>query len=193
MQTSLGSAYWNPYASGVIAGGANNTAGGTNSAAFGASNQSIGTQSFSAGYMNTVYGPSAVALGENNYISTGNNSAVALGKWNVTGANYSLASGYYTSALGENSLSGGAYTKAYSYGSVAIGRYNAPLANETEAAAKTIWRDGTDPVGEPIDALFVVGNGTADNARSNALVVKKNGEVDIKKVPAKGGIPMYQQ
>jgi hypothetical protein len=186
---SLGSAYWNPYASGVVAGGISNTAGGNSSAAFGASNQSIGTQSFSAGYLNTVYGASSAAFGQNNYVNSSTNSATALGKWNVTGANHALATGYYTTALGENSLSAGYYTKAYSYGSVALGRFNAPLSNETETAAKTTWRDGTGS--QPVDALFVIGNGTADNARSNALVVKKNGEVDIKKVPAKGGIPMY--
>ena len=187
---SLGSAYGNPYATGVVVVGANNTAGNNYAAAFGASNQSNGLQSFSAGYMNTVYGSSSVALGEINYIASGNNSAVALGKYNVTGGNFTLATGYYTSALGDNSVTAGHYTKAYSYGSVAVGRFNAPLSNETESAAKTTWRDGTGS--QPNDALFVVGNGTADNARSNALVVKKNGEVDIKKVSAKGGIPMYQ-
>ena len=191
---SLGSAYGNPYATGVVVVGANNTAGNNYAAAFGASTQSNGLQSFSAGYMNTVYGSSSVAFGEINYIASGNNSAVALGKYNVTGGNFTLATGYYTSALGDEFGDGRTLHQSLLFWecrcrSIATNGNWPPTRTRCRLPEPT-WRDGTGS--QPNDALFVVGNGTADNARSNALVVKKNGPLDIKKVSAKGGIPMYQ-
>lgn len=162
------------------------TAAGTNSAAFGASNQSIGGSSLSAGYGNYAYATSSVTLGEYNY--TYGQGAVALGRWNSANGSAALAGGYFATSPSHYGVALGSYTNAYSYSSMAVGRYNAPVGTENVSseltAARTTWRSG--------DSLFVVSNGTSSSARSNALVVKKNGEVEIGKIPAKGGIPMYQ-
>ncbi|MGI8604979.1 MAG: hypothetical protein ACR2OZ_18570 [Verrucomicrobiales bacterium] len=182
----IGNSY-NPSATGTFAAGANNTAQGTSSVAFGASNTATGSQAHAVGYMNSASGTSAIALGENN--GAAGLGAVALGRWNVAAADSSLSANYHTTAFGNYSTAAGYYTNAYSYASIAGGRYNAPVGTENntsdQSAARTTWRDG--------DSLFVIGNGTSNTARSNALVVKKDGQVEIMKVPAKGGIPMYQQ
>ena len=59
-------------------------------------------------------------------------------------------------------------THAVAFSSTAVGRYNEGGFN---TANRTSWVD-TDP-------LFMIGNGTADNARSNALLVQKNGKMSI--------------
>ena len=57
-------------------------------------------------------------------------------------------------------------TTARPYASFVIGSYNAPLAGSTSAWVAT-------------DPLFVIGNGTAANATSNAFMVLKNGNTGI--------------
>jgi hypothetical protein len=170
----LGNPYWNAYASGTLAAGSNNKTGGSNSVAFGASNNTIGIQSMAAGYMNTSVAASSIALGECN--STNGIGSVALGRWNIANADSSLSTGWHTTAWGNYSQAGGFFTNANSYSSVALGQYNAAMGTETVpaevTAARTTWRGS--------DSLFVIGNGTGDTARSNALALKKNGELTLK-------------
>ena len=54
-------------------------------------------------------------------------------------------------------------TTARAYASVSIGRYNDSIISSSPLT----WID-TDPV-------FIIGNGTANNSRKNALIVYKNG------------------
>lgn len=68
----------------------------------------------------------------------------------------SHAEGYHTQALHEASHAEGVGTKTYRSGQLVIGWYNAtPSSND----------------------LFVIGNGTADNARSNVFTVSLDGKV----------------
>ena len=82
---------------------------------------------------------------------------------------YSTAMGLHSEAKGRGSLAAGLHNFAPTVGEVALGAYNQsyfPLADATN----TFY---------PTDRIFSLGNGTADNARSNAMVVLKNGNVGI--------------
>ncbi|MCW0218829.1 MAG: hypothetical protein OJI67_10955, partial [Prosthecobacter sp.] len=78
----------------------------------------------------------------------------------------SLSLGQDTGAYTDRSIAIGRGSLAYLPGQVAIGNYNI-LGN----VVHTVWQ---------YDPIFIIGNGTADNARSNALVVKRNGDMEVK-------------
>ena len=118
--------------------------------------KATGTYSHAEGDTTTASGSHAHAEGSANTAS-GNNSH-AEGYDTKAQGNYSHAEGGHTTSSGDNSHAGGFYTKADQINQTAIGKYNT-----------------TSNTG----ALLSVGNGTADNARSDAFVVKSTGEVII--------------
>ena len=142
--------------------GDGNEASGAYSVALGRRNISSGAGAFTAG----AYGNEATAL-----------SAVAIGSLNEANGTYSVAlgtqnetSGFVGIALGtENTVSGsfatavGIDNRAKSYGELVVGLYNTNYTPSNVGAF-----DATD-------RLFVIGNGTANNSRSDAMVMLKNG------------------
>ncbi|MFT3982056.1 MAG: hypothetical protein QM687_16430 [Ferruginibacter sp.] len=133
------------------------------------------------GHINTASGYAATAMGDGNTAS--GTAATTLGSWgtasginsltagfaNIASGSTAAAMGVSTQASGDYSLATGAGTKAPSYAETGIGVYN---SNYTPAAnGATQWNSS--------DRLLSVGNGTADNARSNALTVLKNGNIGI--------------
>ena len=133
------------------------------------------------GNSNTASGNAAIAMGSNN-ISSGA-ASTAMGALNTASGSNSLASGFANAtpgqgatafgggnnASGDFSFAAGTGIKTPSYGEVGIGNYN---VNYTPAAnGATQWNNP--------DRLFTIGNGTAENARNNALTVLKNGNVGI--------------
>ena len=93
--------------------------------------------------------------------------STAMGRNSIASGNYSTAMGYYTTASGVYSTAMGLYTIAPSYAETVIGRYNTNYV----PAGTTSWNAS--------DRLFVVGNGTAVGAESDAMVILKNGNVGI--------------
>lgn len=78
-----------------------------------------------------------------------------------------------------NAYAIGAYATSECFGQITLGSYN---LNEFPTASKTQWNGG--------DPLLVVGNGTSETERSNALVVLKNGNTKINgklKIKSPGG------
>ncbi len=154
-----------------VAFGLNNTAKGVYSFAAGNNNNTTGTYSASTGKGNTVNGGFSVAFGKD--CKTGGagfgdgNYAMAVGHNAHAHGNYSVAAGLNTEARGDNSLALGLETQANSYCELAIGRYN----KSQPAGGVGTWT-ATDPI-------FTVGNGTADDARSNAFIVYKNGDATL--------------
>ncbi len=69
-----------------------------------------------------------------------------------------LASGSYSTAMGYNST-------AQSYASLVLGRYNTLVGLSDEW---NMW-----------DPVFVIGNGSSEDSRSNAMTVYKNGIADL--------------
>ncbi|MCX7550476.1 tail fiber domain-containing protein [Xanthomarina sp. F2636L] len=138
-----------------------------------------GSYSLAIGYKNTASGLVSTALGSGTLASS--NYATAMGINTVASGLYSTALGfdtnatgdastsigYNTVASGEASTAMGYNTKATAYASTVIGSYNTGSGNATSWIA-------TDP-------LFIIGNGTSNSNKSNALTVLKNGHIGIDK------------
>ena len=144
--------------------GKSTTASGENSTAMGFVSDATGetslaaNSSWAAGLRSAAFNE-AQAHGENSF-ATGNGYVGDTGT-NAAGIAGGGAFGVNAAALGEG-------THAVAFSSTAVGRYNEGGYN---TANRTTWVD-TDP-------LFMIGNGTDDNARSNALIVQKNGKMSI--------------
>ena len=135
-----------------------------------------GNYAHSEGYNTKASGESSHAEGRNT-ISSGNyshaegsNTTASSSQSHAEGSNtiasgtHSHAENYYTTALGNYSHTSGYYTIADKPSMFVCGKYN------IYDSSQTTLND---------NKLFVVGNGTADNARSDAFVVYNNGEVKI--------------
>jgi len=176
--------------------GNGSSAGGYASAALGNYSEASGDSAFAAGNYATAEGYAATAMGNGTsateyastalgngsfateYGSTAMGNSVASG-YGSTAMGYSTASGSGSTALGsstatgDNSASMGIQTLAQAYGSVVIG------ANNVAEGDSANW--------VPTDPLFVIGNGTGDSndppevQNRNALVVYKNGQINIPK------------
>ena len=91
------------------------------------------------------------------------NGSHSEGWYTVAVGAYSHAEGYYTRADGYGSHTSGTYTKATRDYQTVIGKYNA------NHSTNTIFDSG--------DYAFIIGNGTDNNNRSNALTVDWTGSV----------------
>ena len=123
----------------------------------------VGAWSASFGFNNRVKGVGSFASGLENSVST--NYSVALGSYNFAKNIRTLAFGNYSEALGDYSNAIGYGVAAQAYQSTAVGRFNKLAGNATSDLL-------TDPI-------FVIGNGTSDVYRSNALTFLKNGNIGI--------------
>ncbi|MCX6265926.1 MAG: hypothetical protein NTW16_01015 [Bacteroidetes bacterium] len=139
----------------VIVGGRVNNVSGTESSIVGGSHNTVsGFRSFiGGGYTNTVSNWNAVVVGGESNQATGTDAFVG-------GGNSNSAGGYYSFVGGGNG------NTAQSYGESALGLYATVGAGNATAYIST-------------NRLFVVGNGTADAARSNALTILKNANTTI--------------
>lgn len=152
--------------------GFSSTAIGTSTNAAGPSSVAMGTNSLSSSFASVAIGNQARAIGN---VSTAmgynteasGNVSVALGNISSASGDFSTAIGSNTNASGDISTSIGLGTNSRPYGSLTIGRYNDSVIS---SSTKT-WI-ATDP-------LFIVGNGTSNLDRNNALVVFKNGNATL--------------
>jgi hypothetical protein len=129
----------------------NTTQRGINSIAMGNGNIARGNYSLSLGLDNLAHSASSVAIGTNN-IAEGYNS-IALGRNVSTTGLHSMALSFYSAAR--------------SFGETTMGMF------ATDYVPNAIQTFDLN------DRLFTIGNGTADAARSNALVVYKNGDATL--------------
>ncbi len=125
---------------------------------------------------------SLVAGGRQNYAS--NQHSTIIGGWNNTASGkYSTAingfnntaSGYTSTAMGADNTASGNYSTASGYNTISACLGTTTIGHFNDNSSWTSCKSGINPV--PIDGspLFVIGNGTNTNARSNALVVYDNG------------------
>lgn len=125
--------------------------------ASGYASSAIGTSSMASGFGSITLGNSLEASGE---------FGTAIGHENIASALNSTAIGYKAKANGDYANSFGAGTIANGFASFVTGLYN----DEVVAPQQGI-EDNTP--------LFVIGNGLSDVQRSNALVLKYNGNMGI--------------
>ena len=97
------------------------------------------------------------------------NYSTAMGEGTTASGDDSIAVGSYTTASGGTSTAMGTSTTASDNSSLVIGHFNLSGSTVTANAAD-FSLDNT---------AFVVGNGTASNNRSDALVVKFNGDATL--------------
>lgn len=149
----------------AFAGGFESIAKGKNALAFGVQAEANTDQSVALGNEAKANGSLSIALG--NKAKANNLCTFAVGNTAEASGDHSVAigNGAKTREGKSNMVALGLGTIASSWGQVAVGRYN----EET-----------------PTNAVFVVGNGTADGLRSNAFVVTTDGGVVMP-----GGLSAY--
>jgi hypothetical protein len=133
------------------------------STAMGMLTSATGYGSTALGYSSVTNAESATAMGYGTNASGIGSTAMGLstaasGTGSTSMGSSTAASGYFSTALGFN-------TTAQCYASLVLGRYNlnAGLSDEWN-----FW-----------DPVFVIGNGSSTDARSNAMTVYKNGIADF--------------
>ncbi len=136
---------------------------GNYSMAEGASNKASGYASHAEGYDTTASG--ALSHAEGLTTTASGRRSHAEGRFTTASGDQSHAEGYTTIASGSDSHAQNGYTIAQRRSQTAIGEYN---------VADTTGADGTVRG----DYVFMIGNGTAENARSNALTVDWSGNVE---------------
>jgi hypothetical protein len=125
----------------------------------------IGLYSIALGNGPKASGFSSTAMGTNTTAS--DNFSTAMGYSTTASGTTSTAMGNKTIASGNVSTAMGNNTKSKSFGGLSIGLYN----DSTNAASSTSSNS--------LNRIFEIGNGTADNARSNAMTVLQNGNIGI--------------
>lgn len=166
---------------------------GNYSVAMGNDNLASGFSSFSMGDNSWALGSSSIALGSGVF-SLGN-ASVAMGNSATAEGNASVSLGLQTSARGNRSMAINEASDAIGIGSlaagsstVATGNYSTTLGDQTVGrafASLTIGRFNDSIITSnptswvSADPLFIIGNGTSDAARNNALVVLKNGSTGL--------------
>ena len=147
-----------------VAFGSSTTASGAQSVAFGCMTESVGecsaafgSSTKALGFKSTAFGTLTNADGEN---------ATAFGNSTTTNAENAAAFGNDTEAVGDNSIAFGFHTDAHGQNSAVFGQYNDPVVSDNASVT------GSSP-------LFIVGNGNSGVALSNALIVRKDGNIGI--------------
>jgi hypothetical protein len=140
-------------------------------------NNNIGIISLATGEDTTASGEVATAMG---YKTTASGEvATAIGVRTEASGSFSVATGYETEAKNCSSTATGYKTKASGFASTSMG-----ISTTAQALASVVmgrWNifSGDRDNWVATDPLFVIGNGTSDGARSNALTVLKDGKVGL--------------
>jgi len=124
-----------------------------------------GIFSTTMGRNTTASSTASTAMG--NRTNASGSGSTAMGILTTASGFASIAMGDNTFASGDISTAIGLETVSKAFASLSIGRFN----DSINSSNKTNWIS-TDP-------LLILGNGSSNAARSNALVVYKNGNTDI--------------
>lgn len=137
-------------------------------------NTTIGTNSISLGTDNEVTAQNALGVGLDNVVNA--REAFASGRSNTASGYYSHAEGYGNSVLMQNGHVEGEYNTVSGRSAHAEGEYN--IANHRDQhvfGSYNIADTSTQNASTKGNYIEIVGNGTADNARSNARTLDWSG------------------
>jgi hypothetical protein len=157
---------------------------------WGHSTQATGFNSFAAGWDVVASNSHAVAIGEGNKAIGSNSVALGLN---------STANGFYSFTVGQNTRSGGEGSFATGLSTEALGLQSFAAGNDTRASGQSSFAMGSGIVSRAYvaafgryndtisasggwvdtDPLFMLGNGSSNATRSNALLVTKEGNMTI--------------
>ena len=145
----------------------NSTATGSYAAAMGNNTTASGPYSTSMGYETTASGWYSTAMG---FLTTSSGwYSTAMGyQTTASGGHGAIAMGDGSTASGYSSTAMGYYTTASDYASLVIGQHNSSGSSATSAASFSTSAPA-----------FVIGNGTASNAKSDAFKVMFNGDTTV--------------
>ncbi len=129
-----------------------------------------GNYSFASGSGNISSGNSATATGASNTASGDYSFASGIG---------SKATGLVSTAMGSNTTASGPVSTAMGDNTIASGFFSTVMGRYTKAKSDFSLVTGIYNDTTAINRLFEIGNGTADNARKNALTVLQNGKVGV--------------
>jgi hypothetical protein len=147
------------------------------SAAFGVSTEASGTFAFASGWATRASAEGTTAMG---YGSTANGPySTALGYRTIASSLYAVALGNQTTAGGDAATAMGTLATANGNMSVAAGMGVTSQAFESFVVGAYNVVEGTVGAWIATEPLFVVGNGSGDGSRSNALTLYKNGNLTI--------------
>lgn len=142
------------------------TASGNESTAMGYDTTASAEASTAMGYSTTASAQSSTAMGRGTTAS--GTGSLAMGYGTTASGWYSTAMGFSTSATGTSSTAMGFDTTASDFGSTVIGQYNSSGSSATSANSFSTSAPA-----------FVIGNGTASNAKSDAFKVMFNGDATV--------------
>ena len=151
--------------------------------ASGARSYAEGSRTTASGYSSHAEGCDTTASGDRSHVE-GNDTIAsgycshAEGSHNTASGAYSHAEGYYTTASMEHAHAEGRSTTASGHSSHAEGSYT--IANHRSQHVEGMYNI-EDPSTADVDSrgtyVHIVGNGTADDARSNALTLTWDGDL----------------
>jgi len=167
------------------------TAWGTENEATGSASTAWGAENKAIGRLSTVWGGESQAIGDLNTVWGIANSADSTGAtaWGVL--NKSL--NYHATAWGRNNQALGIQSTVLGQGNgtrntnaMVAGQFNefsegALIVDIDSPPLEITYTDefGNEYTGEDFHQLFVVGNGTSTNSRSNAITVTKSGRLGV--------------
>jgi hypothetical protein len=163
---------------------------GIRSTAMGCNTTASGFSSTALGFSTTASGEYSTAMGSYTIASHSNTTAMginttATGPYSTAMGSFTHASGVYSTAMGGSTMATGDHSTAMGFSTTASGNYSTAMGYATTAKSSTETAIGffnTDytPANTKFwnsaDRLFVIGNGTSDSARSDALVMLKSGD-----------------
>ena len=129
----------------------------------------IGTNSFAEGFDTTASGESSHAEGSN---------TTASGYFAHAEGSGTTASGDYSHAEGESTTASGEYSHAEGEVTTAEGKYSHAEGNNTIANGESQHVQGKYNIADETSA-FIIGNGSSDNARSNAMKIDWGGNLEV--------------
>jgi len=158
--------------------------------ASGIASHAEGFKTKSSGNYSHSEGTETIASGENSHAE--GHDSIASGHASHAEGEQTEASGDFSHSEGGETVASGDYSHAEGYNTEAEGNYSHAEGYRTEASglASHAGGRGTVAAGDDQTAigrynvvdtlkLFIIGNGTDDNNRSNAFAVNANGELDL--------------
>ncbi|TVQ88650.1 MAG: hypothetical protein EA393_08425 [Bacteroidetes bacterium] len=153
---------------------------------------SIGRYSFALGWNTKASAFASTAFGNGTTAAGTASTAMGMGTtalWFSTamGSNTNAINSY-TTAMGSGTTASGTYSTAMGRATTAAGRHstamgystNAPSVSETALGSfNSLYTPSNSWQWNNIDRLFVIGNGTSETNRSDALVLLKNGNLGL--------------
>ena len=185
---------------GAFAIGLDTYAGGRYSTALGYKSQATDFYSTAIGYKTKAFGFISTAMGFNTEASGIYSTAmgahtlcdgfgsIAMGMYSHASNFCSTAMGYETLASEDHSTAMGCFTVADAYYSTVMGLHTIAKSQVMTAIGRYNWAGEEHPYEwKPNDPIFVIGIGTDDEDRRNAMTVLKNGRVGLQSVT----VPTY--